>query len=199
MELIAGDHRGITLAEIADGPDQLADAVVLLHGFADGGVGHVDAVFLAERLQDVVFALQGIEVQAVVVGLHGDLHELMEEPVLPLAERVEQLHVLHAAVHHGAAVGGDDAVQEIEPAFHRALQQGARVLAKEAGKVVGGDLHGTGARGAQPGGEGPRKIQQGLGGIVADAADADIALALRLLHQDVVGLLKQILKEDQVF
>ena len=53
--------------------------VVLGDGAADGRVRHVDAVVLVQRREDVVAALEHIQIQTVVVGLHRDLHVLVEE------------------------------------------------------------------------------------------------------------------------
>ena len=73
---------------------------MLGNGAADGRVRHIDAVVLVQRREDVVAALEHIQIQTVVVGLHRDLHVLVEELRLALAHGLEQLHVLDGAVHH---------------------------------------------------------------------------------------------------
>ena len=149
MEFIARNARIVALAIFADGADELAHMVVLGDGAADGRVRHVDAVVLVQRREDVVAALEHIQIQTVVVGLHRDLHVLVEELRLALAHGLEQLHVLDGAVHHRAAVRRDHAVGEVVAALDGTLQQCAAVLAQKAGHVVRGHFHGAGARRAQ--------------------------------------------------
>ena len=71
LELIAGDTRLIALAELADGADKLAYAVVLGDRLTDGGVRGIDAVCLVQRIEYMVFALESVQIQAVIVGLIG--------------------------------------------------------------------------------------------------------------------------------
>ena len=149
VELIARDARVGALAVLADGADELAHAVVLGNGLADGLVRHVDAVVLVQRREDVVAALEHVQVQAVVVGLHGYLHILKEELFLVLAQSLQQLHVLDGAVHHRAAVRRDHAVGKIVAALDGTLEQRAAVFAQEAGHIIRGHFHGAGARRAQ--------------------------------------------------
>ena len=198
MELVAGDGGAIPLAVLADGAQQLAHTVVLGHGLADGGVGDVDAVVLRQGLEDVVAALEHVQVEAVFVPLHGNLHVLEEEMLFALAHGLEQLHVLDASVHHGAAVGGDDAVGEIEAALDGPLQQGAAVFAQEAGQVVGGDIHRAGARRTQPDGKGARQVEQRFRRVLTGVGDAHFTLLLGLPDQLVVGFLQEVLKVVQV-
>jgi len=172
---------------------------VLGHGLAYGLVGHVDAEGVVQGRQDVIFALEHVKIQAVVVGLHWNLHVLVEEFVVVGAHGLEKLHVLHAAVHHGAAVRRDDAVGEVVAALDGALQQRAAVLAQEAGHVIGAHLHGVGARRAQPDGEGVPQVQKRLRGVFADVGDAYAAVALCLIDEFVAGILQQIFKIQQVF
>ena len=101
-------------------------------GLTDSPVGDIDAVMLVQGLENVVPALERIEVQAVVVGLHRNLHVLEEEVFLAAAHGLEQLHVLDGTVHHRAAVGGNETVGEVVAALDRALEQGAAVLAQKA-------------------------------------------------------------------
>ena len=53
---------------------------------------------------------RAIEVQTVVVRLHGDLHVFIEEVILALLHGVQQFHVFRAAVDHAAAVRRDETV-----------------------------------------------------------------------------------------
>ena len=198
VELIARDARLVALAEIADSTDELADAVVLCDGLTYRLIGNVNAIVLMQGLEDVVFALESVEVQAVVVGLHGYLHILKEELFLVLAQSLQQLHVLDGAVHHRAAVGSDEAVGKVVAALDSALKQGAAVLAEEAGHVIGRHFHGTGARCAQTRGKRARQVQQRLGCVLADVCHADLPLALRLQDKLILSFLQEIFKIEQV-
>ena len=151
-----------------------------------------------QGLEDMVFALESVEVQAVVVGLHGYLHILKEELFLVLAQSLQQLHVLDGAVHHRAAVGSDEAVGKVVAALDSALKQGAAVLAEEAGHVIGRHFHGTGARCAQTRGKRARQVQQRLGCVLADVCHADFSLALRLQDKLILSFLQEIFKIEQV-
>ena len=89
MELIARDARVGALAVLANGADELAHTVVLGNGLADGLVRDVDAVDVVHRCENVIAALEHVQVQAVVIRLHRDLHVLVEELRLALAHRLE--------------------------------------------------------------------------------------------------------------
>ena len=188
----------LLLTEIADGTDELAHAVVLGHGPADGGIGYVDAVVLCQRPEDMVFALEDIEIKAVLIPLHGDLHVLEEEFFLALPHRLEQLHVLDAAVHHGAAVRRDDAVGKVEASLDGALEQGAAVFAQEARQIVCGDIDRAGPGRAQPRGKAARQVQERLRRVLAGVGDADPALLLRLPDQLVMRFQQEFFKIVQV-
>ena len=149
VEFVARDARIGALAVLADGADELAHAVVLGDRLADGLIRDVDAIDIVQRREDMVAALQDVQVQAVVVRLHRDLHVLEEELRLVLAHGLEQLHVLHGAVHHRAAVRRNHAVGKVVAAFNGALEQRAAVLAQEAGHIICGHFHRAGARRAQ--------------------------------------------------
>ena len=102
------------------------------------------------------------------------------------------------AVHHGAAVWRYDAVGEFEAALDGPFEQRAGVFAQEAGEVIGGHLHGAGARRAQADGEGPGEVEQRLRHVLADVGHAALSLALGLGNELVVRVLQQIFKIDKV-
>ena len=199
MELIAGDARLIAFAEIADRTDQAADAVVILHRLADRGVRDVDAVLLLQRLEDVVLALQHSEIHVVLGVLEGDLHVFVEEVRIVLAHRVQQLHVLHGAVHHGTAVRRDDAVGKVEAALDSALEQRTARLTQEVRHIIGGDVDRPGVRRGQADRNRPIEIQQRLRHVLAGVGNADFSVRFCLLNESVVGLLQKILEILQVF
>ena len=191
--------RGLSpLAELAYRADKLADAVVLGDGLADGGVGGVNAVDVVQRGEDVVFALELVEVKPVRVRLHGDFHVFEEELLLVLAQSLEKLHILHGAVHHRAAVRRDEAVGKIVAALYRALKQRAAVLAQKARHVIRRHLHRARARRAQSRRERARQVQKRLGGVLADIRHAHLSLALRLKDELILRLLQEVFKIEQM-
>ena len=172
---------------------------MLRHSLADGGVGHVNAEVFLQRGENVVFALEHIEVQAVVVRLHGNFHMLVEEVLLPLIHGMQQLHVLRAAVDHAAAIRRNQAVGEIEAALNRPLEQGPAVLTEKAGHVIGRHLHRAGTRRAQTHRETAVEVQEGLRRVFADIGDAFFPLLSGRDNKLVVRLLQEILKPGQIF
>ena len=107
----------------------------------DGCIGGIDAVCLVQRIEYMVFALESVQIQAVIVSLHGYLHVLEEEFFLVLAQSLQKLHILDRAVHHRAAVGRYEAIGKIIAALDRALKQRAAVFAKEACHIICGHFH----------------------------------------------------------
>ena len=196
VELITGDTRMRFLAEVADGADQTDHLVVLLDRLADGLVGNVDAILLVQGVQHMVGALQHRQIHVGGGVLKGNLHVLMEEVRVVLAHGSQQLHVLNAAVEHGAAVGRDDAVGEVEAALNGALQQGTAGLAQQVRHVERGDVHGAGLRCRQTNGETFAQIQQRFGDVLTGVGHRDAALFLCLLDQLVVRRLQQVFKVD---
>ena len=198
MEFVAGYSRLSLLAHITYLTDYAADLVMLLDRLSYRGIGNVNAVLLVQRLEDVVLALQHKEVHAVFVRLERDLHVLVEEAVVPLAHGSEQLHILDAAVHHGAAVGGDNAVGKIVSAFDGTLKQCPRRLAQEACHVVGRNVHRAGVRCEQAHAECVAEIHQRLRRILADICDADLPLLLGLIYQLIISFLQEVFKVSQI-
>lgn len=147
----------------------------------------------------MVAALQDVQVQAVVVRLHRDLHVLEEELRLVLAHGLEQLHVLHGAVHHRAAVRRNHAVGKVVAAFNGALEQRAAVLTQEAGHIIRGHFHRAGARCAQARRESAGQVQQRLGRVFAGIGNADLPLVLRLSNQVIVRFLQKVFEVQKMF
>ena len=146
----------------------------------------------------MVLALELQQSHAVFIGLEGELHILPEELIVPLPHGFKQLHVLHAAVHHRAAVGRDDAVGKIEAALNGALEQGAARLAQEACHIVGRNVHRAGVRRGQADGKHAVKIHKRLGRVLAHEGGADFAFVFCLGDQGVVCLLEEAFKEAKV-
>lgn len=132
-------------------------------------------------------ALQDIEIQAVFIIFHGNLHVFIKE--VRLLHGVQKLHILDAAVQHSTAVRRDQTVREVVAAFHGTLQQSSGVLAQEAGHIIGSHFHGAGPGRPKTHRECPRKIQKRFRNIFTDRGDAFAALTLGLTHQIVVGVL----------
>ena len=192
MELIAGDAGVFFLAVIADFGDEAAEPVVLGHSLSEGFVGNVRAEDIVKGLQHLFSALGHIEIETVLVGLHGDL-QILEEEIIA-AHGLQKLHVLHAAVDHGAAVRGDKTVQKLVASLQRPLQQGTGVFAEETGHVVGAHFHGAGAGSPQTYRENARQLHEHFRDLVADGADTLAALCLRCTDEFVVGVRQQLLK-----
>ncbi len=70
----------------------------------------------------MVFALKHIEIEAIVVSLHRDLHVVEEEAFFVSTHCLEEFHVLNTAVEHGASVRCDHTVKKIESSFKSSLE-----------------------------------------------------------------------------
>ena len=123
----------------------------------------------------------------------------MEKARVALPHGLQQLHILHGAVHHGAAVRRDDAVGEVEAALDGALQEGAARLTEEVCHIIGRDIDGTGVRGREADGDAVPQVQKRLRHVLAGVGDADLPILLRLLDERVVGLLQELFKIGQMF
>ena len=111
---------------------------------------------------------------------------------------VHHLQMLLEAAGDGAGLRGHLRVQEIVAALQRALQKAAAIVAGAAGHVISGYVRRGAARRAQPDAEAALQVEQDLGHEIAGVSQGPFPLGLRLLHEGVVGLLEQVLKEDQV-
>ncbi len=196
VELVAGDDRVLGLAHLADLLDDAAHLVMLGHSRADRFIGDVRAEGLVNAVEHVRLHLLDIAGHCVVGDLEGHVGVGHEE--IGVLVDLEDLEVLHGAVHHRAGVDADQRVQILVAALNGALEQGAGVLAGVVGHVVGGDVDGTGVRGAEPGREAVVNVEQDLGDVEAGIAQADAAIGLRFFHKLIVGVLKQVLKVDQM-
>ena len=198
MELIARDPRFFLFAEISDLGYDPAYTVVLLHRLSYRRIGYVNAVFFVQRLEYMVFALQDQQLHAVVVGLERNFHILVEELFVPLTHGPEKLHILHAAVYHGASVGRDDAVGKVEAALYGALKQCPCRFAKKARHVVCSNIHRTGIRRMQANAEGIAQIHKRFRCVFADISNTDLTVFLCLTDELIVRLLQEVLKVVQV-
>ena len=120
MELIAGDDGVLGLAHLADLGDDPADLVVLLHSLADGGVGDVGAEDLMDAVEHMDLHLADIALDGVVGDLEG--HVGVGDEEVGVIVDLQDLEVLHGAVHHGTCVHADHRVQELVAALDGALQ-----------------------------------------------------------------------------
>ena len=196
MILIAGDNGVFSLAHIADLGEDLADFVVLLNSLADGLIGSVDTELLLQVIQNVDLHLGCVSIEGVVGHLERNVHVGYKE--LLLRVDLQNLEVLHCAVHHGACVYTDHCVEELIAALDSTLYECACVLAGVVGHVVGRDVDRTCLRCAQTHGETVAYVEKCFGNMIAGIAKADIALSLSLLYQLVVGILKKTFEVDQM-
>ncbi len=197
MEFVAGDARVFVFAEFADLGDQPADFVVLGNRCSKRRVRNVYAQMLLHRFQHMHAHLLDVVLECRFVGLHRHIGVFHKE-VLLRAE-VLPLNVLHAAVHHGAGVGCDDAVQKLQPALLRELQHGAAVFAAQARHIIRANLHGPQMRRAKTHREASGHVHQHLRNQAANLSNRKAPVVLRRAHEVVVCREQQVLKISQVF
>ena len=106
--------------------------------------------------------------------------------------------MLLEAAGDGTCLRGHLSVQEVVAALKRALQQAAAIVAGAAGHIVGGDIRRGAARRAEPHPKTSGQIKQDLRHKITGIAQGALSLTLSLLHEVVVRLLQQVLKENQV-
>ena len=147
MILIAGDDGVFSLAHIADLGEDLAYFIVLFDCLADSLIGSVDAELLLQVIQNVDLHLGFIRCEGVVGHLERNVHVSYKE--LFLVVDLQDLEVLHRAVHHGAGVYTDHCVEELIAALDSTFYECACVLAGVVGHVVGCDVDRTCLRCAQ--------------------------------------------------
>ena len=196
VELIAGDNGVIGLTHLADLADDGADLIMLGHRLADGGVGGIHAVLLRQRLQHAAAHLPDVGIQRVVRHFVGDV--AVGDKEVGLVVHLQDLKMLHGAVHHGAGIHAGQRVQKLVAALHTALHQRTGILAGVVGHIIGGDVQRACPRCAQTHGKAVAEVEQRLGHMIAGIADGQPAICLCLLHQLVVGVFQQILKVDQM-
>ena len=196
VELIAGDDGVLCLAHLCHLGDDGADLVVLCDCLTDSGVGGVHTVDLGQLVEHMDTHLLDVGVESVVGDFVGDVAVGHEE--VGLLVDLQDLKVLHCTVHHGAGVNAYHRVEELVAALDAALDERACELAGVVGHVVGCDVDGAGVRRAQTHREAVAYVEQRLGNMVAGIAEGEVAFRLCLLHQLVVGVLKQTFKVDQM-
>ena len=140
--------------------------------------------------------LLDVGVESVVGDFVGDVAVGHEE--VGLLVDLQDLKVLHCTVHHGACVNAYHSVEELIAALNAALHESSCELAGVVGHVVGGDVDGAGVRRAQTHREAVAYVEQCLGNVVAGIAEGEVSFRLCLLHQFIVGVLKQTLKINQM-
>ena len=196
MELVTGDDGVVSLAHLAHLGDDGADLVVLGDGCADSGVGGIHAVNLGQLVEHMDTHLLDVGVESVVGDFVGDVAVGNEEAGLLVY--LEDLKVLHCAVHHGAGINAYHSVEELVAALDAALYECTGEFAGVVGHVVGCDVDGAGVRRAQTHREAVAYVKQCLGNVVAGIAEGEVSFRLCLLHQFIVGVLKQTLKINQM-
>ena len=134
----------------------------------------------------------------------GNVDKLAEEIVI-----VDNAHILHGvqvlllqmlleAAGGGAGLCGHLGIQEVVAALQGALHQAAGVVADAGRHVVGCNIRGSAAWCSQPDREAARQIEKHFRHEIAGVANGEFSIRLSLLHQFIVGFLKQILKVDQM-
>ena len=169
---------------------------MLLDCLADSLLGDVNAELLVDVVQEMKLHLGNVCVDGVVNYFVGNVHVSYKE--LFLFVDLQDIEMLHCAVHHGAGVNADHRVEELVAAFDAAFHQCTCILAGVVGHVVGRDIDGASVGCAQTHGETVAYVEKNLGNMVAGIAKADIALSLSLLYQVIVGILKKTFEVDQM-
>ena len=140
----------------------------------------------------------------VLAVFEGNVDKFAEEFIV-----FDDVHILHGvklfllemlleAAGDGAGLGCQLRVKEVEAALERALKEAASVVANTCGHVVGRDVGRSATRCSQANGEAAGQVKKYFRHEVAGVAERIFTLCLCLLHQFVVGFLKQILKVDQM-
>ena len=199
VELVSGNARVLLFAEVSDFPDEFADMVMDPDRLPDGRVRGVNSIVFLKRLQNVVRTLFDQQSDAVVIPFQGYFHKFNRKVLVPFSHGLEQLHVLHAAVDHGTAVGRNHTVRKVETALNGAFQQCAAGLTEETGHVVCCNVHASGVWRRQTDRKRIAQIQQGLRNIFADAGNADPAVTFGFLDQFIVGLLQEVFQVAKMF
>ena len=169
---------------------------MIRNGAAHGVLGGVDAVFLMQLVDDLELELRLVVIEIGFVALHGRV-DLRDEEFFVL-HRVDEEKVLLHALHGRAAFRAKEGIEVIIAAFDGALEKGAGIGAGAVGHVVAGNVGGCAARRAEPGRKAAGKIEQDFGYVVAVVAQRIVSLFYRLCDELVVGILKQVLKIDQM-
>ena len=196
VELIARDDRVIELAHLSDLADDLTDLVVLGDRLAQRLVGGVNAEGLGQTVEHVLAHLRGVGVD-VVIG-HLERHVGVRDKELLLAVDLQDLKVLHGAVHGRAGVHTDQRIQELIATLDRTLDERTCVVTGIVGHVVRRDIQRTGLGCSESHRDAVVYVEEDLRNVIAGVAEDDAAVRLRLPHQLVVGVFQKVFKVDQM-
>ena len=108
------------------------------------------------------------------------------------------LQVLLETAGRGAGLSRHLRVEEVVAALQGALHEASCIVADTGGHVVGRDVGGCAAGRSQSDGEAAGQVEKHFRHEITGIADRAKAVLLGLLHQLVIGFLKQILKVDQM-
>lgn len=170
---------------------------MLLNGFADCRVAHVDAEMLVKGLQAMLLHLQNVVFERHFVALHGHVAVGCEKSFVGAAAEV--LDVFGKAIHHSARFGCNQAVKEGKSAFESAFQNSAARFAENGAEIVVAHFRAGCSWRAQSDRENARQVEQRFGNLIANVTDCLSSRLLRLLDEFVVGVFQQVLKVDEVF
>ena len=170
---------------------------MFLYRLTHGVIGNIDGKVFLQRFQNVIRALKLVQEQTVVIRLHRNLHEFIEEVIL--LHGLQKFHVFNTAVQHRTSVRRNQRIQEIEAAFNGTLEKRPGILAQEIRHVVGADFHRTGARCAKPDGKTSGKIQKRFRHIVADGADTQFSFLLGSADVIIRNIQQQLLQLIKMF
>ena len=196
VELVARDDRVVELAHLSNFADDLADLVVLGDGLAQRLVGRINAEGLGQTVEHVLAHLRGVGID-VVIG-HLERHVGMRDKEFLLAVDLQDLEVLHGAVHGRAGVHADHRIQELVTTLDCTLDERTCVVTGIVGHVVRRDIQRTGLGCSESHRDAVVYVEEDLRNVIAGVAEDDAAVRLRLPHQLVVGVFQKVFKVDQM-
>ena len=196
MELVACNHRVGRFAHLSDFADHGAHLVVFRHRGTQRSVGGVHAEDLGQPVQHVHAHLLDVCVDVIVRDLQR--HVRVGDEEIRLLVDVQDLEMLHGAIHGRTRVHADHRVQKLIAALNGALDQRSCIVAGVVGHVIGRDVQRTGFRRSQPNRETAIHVEDDLRNMEAGIAERDAALSLRLTDKRIVRIFQEIFKVDQM-
>ena len=140
--------------------------------------------------------LRGVGID-VVIG-HLERHVGMRDKEFLLAVDLQDLEVLHGAVHGRAGVHADHRIQELVTTLDCTLDERTCVVTGIVGHVVRRDIQRTGLGCSESHRDAVVYVEEDLRNVIAGVAEDDAAVRLRLPHQLVVGVFQKVFKVDQM-
>ena len=117
----------------------------------------------------------------------------MRDKEFLLAVDLQDLEVLHGAVHGRAGVHADHRIQELVTTLDCTLDERTCVVTG-----IVGDIQRTGLGCSESHRDAVVYVEEDLRNVIAGVTEDDAAVLLRLPHQLVVGVFQKVFKVDQM-